>query len=534
MRVKSVEIKDFKRFRHLRIELPQKPKLVILAGPNGCGKSSLFEAFNVWHRSRFAGLPQDNSYYVKSGENEATAMYFQQQVSIQLHGAPPTETTLRKQFYIRSAYRNEAQFDVGALSRQISALEEFRFNRMIENDAAVARNYQRLAGQALEDVFANEPAATTIGAFREKVIGDIRASMLRVFPDLQLNDLGNPLETGTFRFDKRASKHFRYLNLSGGEKAAFDLLLDFIVKRRVFDDTVFCIDEPEAHIGTRIQSALLKELVDKLPGDSQLWVATHSVGMMRQAREIDSADPGSVAFLDFSDLDFDEPQVIQPAQPTRRFWERVLHTALDDLSLLVAPSTVIVCEGSPLGSASKNCSFDAECYNTIFEQQFSDTRFLSGGNSTSVQADRLTLVAGIGALVKGCKFSRLIDRDDHSVGDVKKFEADGVRVLGRRHIESYLYDDEILTALCSSVGQSNEAAALLTEKRQAITDSIGRGHQVDDIKSAAGDIYVKAKKRLSLTGCGNDATSFARNTLAPLIAPDTAVYQELRAAVFGK
>jgi hypothetical protein len=36
--------------------------------------------------------------------------------------------------------------------------------------------------------------------------------------------------------------------LSGGEKAAFDLLLDLVIKRREFNDTVFFIDEPEAHM----------------------------------------------------------------------------------------------------------------------------------------------------------------------------------------------------------------------------------------------------------------------------------------------
>ena len=70
--------------------------------------------------------------------------------------------------------------------------------------------------------------------------------MSRVFPDLRINSLGDPLVTGTFYFDKGTSRHFSYKNLSGGEKAGFDLLLDLVVKRRDFDDTVYWVIEPRS------------------------------------------------------------------------------------------------------------------------------------------------------------------------------------------------------------------------------------------------------------------------------------------------
>ena len=46
MRLKSARIRNFKRFVDLSIQgLPPDVKLVVLLGPNGCGKSSLFDAF---------------------------------------------------------------------------------------------------------------------------------------------------------------------------------------------------------------------------------------------------------------------------------------------------------------------------------------------------------------------------------------------------------------------------------------------------------------------------------------------------------
>jgi hypothetical protein len=123
--------------------------------------------------------------------------------------------------------------------------------------------------------------------------------------------------------------------------------------------------------------------------------------------------------------------------------------------------------------------------------------------------------------------------DDHAAADVATFKAGSISVLGRRHIESYLYDDDVLTALCDSVGKPAEALALIAEKQKAIADSIGRGNPTDDVKSAAGEIYAKAKVRLGLTAVGNDQRAFARSTLAPLIKPGMPVYEELRTTIFG-
>ena len=48
MRVKTVKLVGFKRFDNLTIDLGPTPKKIIgLVGPNGCGKSSIFDAFEL-------------------------------------------------------------------------------------------------------------------------------------------------------------------------------------------------------------------------------------------------------------------------------------------------------------------------------------------------------------------------------------------------------------------------------------------------------------------------------------------------------
>ncbi len=125
------------------------------------------------------------------------------------------------------------------------------------------------------------------------------------------------------------------------------------------------------------------------------------------------------------------------------------------------------------------------------------------------------------------------DLDDRSPAEVAISNRQGITVLSRRNIESYLYDDEVLTSLCASVGRSSYARTVAAVKRQAISDSVERGHPSDDIKAAAGFIYTETKRILELTQAGNDRHAFARNTLAPLIKPGMAVYEILKRDIFG-
>nr|WP_232439617.1 AAA family ATPase [Burkholderia ubonensis] len=474
------------------------------------------------------------------GWNSDTKYYDRPQEEVVDLGSRTSITTdvgerfARGNLYVRSAYRSDTEFITSSLSRQGAILDSMNLSRLIDPDATVAINYQRLASQAMEDVFVNEASGTTMGDYREKLIGEVRSPLKRLFPDLTFVGIGNPLADGTFQFDKGTSQGFDYKNLSGGEKASFDLILDFVVKRRSYADAIYCIDEPEIHMNTRLQGALLGELVGLLPGNSQLWIASHSIGMMRKAREMYDADPTSVAFIDFSGHDFDQAITLSPSKPTRAFWEGVMHVALDDLTALVAPKQVVICEGNPKGTMpGKNTEHDARIYETIFGDEMPDTTFISAGNSKEVQNDFIGLATVLPKLASGIRIIRLIDLDDHTSDDVVEFKSKGIHVLSLRHLEAYLYDDEVLTALCNSVGQPDKATDLIDAKANAVATVVSQGHPEDDVKKAAGMIYTAAKQMLSLTQVGNDAPAFARNTLSKLIKPSMAIYAKLRMDVFG-
>ncbi len=526
MKIKSLKISNFKRFSDLRIEdIPESARLVVLAGPNGYGKSSLFDASMTYHESLFTGVRWDAGYHSRTG-----ASHWQDSVKIEFYGIEtPNRAQAAKYFYFRTAYRNDPTLDIHSLSRQGPAVGERRLQKMTETDAVVNRNYQRLFGNVVEAVLERESGSVTMDEFRARLLGSIGGAVTRLFPDLVLKSLGNPLSTGTFLFQKGAVENFRYENLSGGEKNAFDLILDIVVKKPDFNDTVYCLDEPDAHMNPRVHGPLLDVLLDIVPENCQVWIATHSIGMMRRAMDMEQAHPGSVVFLDFGEKDFDQQVTLVPTKPSRRFWLNSLEVALDDLAGLVAPKVIVVCEGSADG---KNADHDARCYNKIFEAEFPETMFVSGGNSHEVSSDRLGLVKLLSSVVRAIKVRGLVDRDDHTQARVDELVNGGTSVLEERNVQSYLWSEEVLTAFCEEFGKRDAVADVLKIRAEAMEKSKGRKNPPDDWKSASGEIFVGMRTLLAFTGKGNDTREFERDALAPLIRPGTKTYKDLKRSIF--
>ena len=484
MKIKNIKLKDFKRFKDLTIsDLPESAKLVVLVGPNGCGKSSLFDAIYSKMQTFYVGFNQSTGgYYDRIGVRSDINLVFQG-VDVSFYGEQPNDpTTCRKAVYVRSAHRNDPSFSINSLKNIGSSLEETRIQKMIDNDQATGRNYMRLVSQALEDVFEKTDGQTTLTQFREEMLTDIRSAMQDLFPDLFLNSLGNPLSgNSTFRFNKGATSGFTYENLSGGEKAAFDLILDLVIKRLEYDDTVFCIDEPEAHMSTRLQKDLLASLYGLIPQNCQLWIATHSIGMVRKAQEMQRENPGEVVFLDLGNRDFDSHQVIEPTTPTNAFWKMIYEIALDDLASLVVPECIILCEGK----AGKD-GFDAQCYNKIFGNEFPNTLFVSARGKNQVKI----LVPVIQAIAEGSKVIPLIDRDRHNNTARQNARQEGSFILKRRTLENYLLDDEVLKLLCKKASCPEIVDTLINLRDGNITGGDVRSGKA---KCAAEKIYEAAE-----------------------------------------
>jgi len=534
VKIKEIRLNEFKRFTDLKVvDIPDTAKLVVLVGPNGSGKTSLFEALNHWYKVKAFNNAGTRDYVEKTADETSNSRYWHVDkveikfVDDQEYGSEQ----IKNKFYFRSAYRNEPDFTIANLKRQNDPTKTIRLTDLIQNDLTVSANYQRLVARTIASVYETSNNTKTVEQLRDELIGKIRTSLSNVFDDLNLSSIGNPLLKGSFYFEKGTTKDFHYKNLSAGEKSVFDLILDLIVKSDFYSDAIFCIDEPEAHMHTRLQSKVLRELYNLIPDSSQIWISTHSIGMLKEAEEIEETNPDTVVFLDFDNRDFDLAEVMRPAKISRTIWDRFFDLAFADFSELIAPRRIVFCEGTSQGRRYKD--FDAQIYGKILGEKHHDAIFISIGSCTELEDIENQPMKIVSKILKSSEIIKFVDRDDRSDQEIQELFDKGIKTSERRHIESYVFDDEIIEKLCHSCNKAELKDECLKVKSDAVDDSCSRGNPPDDIKSASGKIFIELKRLLELTQRGNNKCAFIRDTMAPLITEETNVYQEIENEIFG-
>ena len=148
MKIREVKLNKFKRFTDLTITgIPQTAKLVILVGPNGSGKTSVFEALNHWYKWHGFNTVGNKDYYFKKSdiETEENGDWFSHQVQLSTYDTDLNDCNrIHGRFYFRTAHRNEPDFTTSSLSRLGNPKDQMKFDTLMNTDMSVSENYQRL------------------------------------------------------------------------------------------------------------------------------------------------------------------------------------------------------------------------------------------------------------------------------------------------------------------------------------------------------------------------------------------------------
>ncbi len=462
MRIRSLKLKNFKRFTDLELQdIPESAKLVLLIGANGSGKSSVFDAFAGLARRGTGGVDRlAANYFAKSNETaeaiahvvtsdgvteQVRAAWMPQVDGVQLLAAP---NRAGKKFYGRSALRASARVPAW---QQRAPVNEF-IARDVDAPASFIDVDDRLSADVYKYVADfNHALRQPLFEGREvnatdlvkQFITPLNGALERVFgragPYPQMNNFREPESremAPEFMF-RKGQFEFSYDMLSLGEKQVFSVLLNLFVRKEKLQDAIIYIDELDLHLNTALQYALLEEIVERwIPETSQLWTASHSLGFIRYASQSDSA-----VIFDFDALNFDLPQALKPVPQESN---EVLQVAVpkEYLAALFAGKRLIYCEGNDVGY-----------FNSI---GLNDTIFANGGNKFQVFAR-----------ARDAQIAALMDRDYLTSEEISECQErlPMLRILPLYSIENFLFHpDNLAEVLGSAFDRAGYIAALCTEK----------------------------------------------------------------------
>ncbi|MBR5169087.1 MAG: AAA family ATPase [Muribaculaceae bacterium] len=535
MYIKKIKLDGYKRFKSLTIDLGENPKrIVALVGPNGCGKSSVFDGLLFLNNSYSKlGDKKHKDYHYHSIEQNPSYNY--ERISIDFINGTFRDVYSRKRtegkentiFSFRSPYRYNSNLKVA----ESKAVPELRLNNYgaslsVDIDDKMESNYRRLYIKFNKYLYEQDCKPSEA---KNYIIGELNRSLSKCL-DLYITSIGSIEENkGSLFFSKSDydGKEFEFNVLSSGEKEVVDILLDLYLRQDEYNDTVFLIDEPELHINTAIQRKLLIEINKLIGNNCQLWVATHSIGFLRALQDELKDECQIIEFR--ADVPWaTTEQVLTPIQKNRNQWSRIFSTALDDLTGLVSPKRIVYCEGKDKpGALGQEKGMDAQVYNTIFGEAYPDTLFVSSGGNTELDQRSNIALAILGKVFPDLEIWVCKDRDMSS-GALNeendrilylKNNPDNHRVIKRWELENYLYDKEVLMRYC----QSNGLIFSESDYDAYVTD-INNQH----LKDETGRIKNFCNMKISV-----NAETFKKQ-LSQYVTQDTKVYKELEDCIFKR
>jgi len=460
--------------------------------------------------------------------------YNQQNIEIEfVEGSYPDVRGLRAKlgkegtvFSFRSPYRYNSTLKINETKATSAiSLNDYGAGDASSLDAKMEQNYRRL--YAVYNRYM-ETADVRPSEAKAKIIGDLNASIQKCI-DLEVSSIGN-VEAGKGTLYFRKPDHpteFEFNVLSSGEKEVVDLLLDLYLRKDDYDDTIFLIDEPELHISTSIQRALLIE-IDRLVGENcQIWLTTHSIGFLRA---LQSEMQGRCQIIQFRPEDnlASAPCILKPIKISPGVWRELFAIALDDLASLVSPSTLVYCEGrAEPGAHAEERGLDAQVFNNIFAESRPDVLFISSGGNTELDQRSAIAISILGKVFPSVEILVLKDRDMASGKDTNENDRqvylrtnpENHRVLNRLEIENYLYEKEVLKAYCDAEGLYFDKAAY---------DSFVTNATDQNLK----DETVRIKNFCNIKGSVS-ADSF-KKALSTYVSAPMAVYSELEECIFNR
>ncbi len=503
-------------------------EVVVLAGPNGGGKSSILELLSYafsdvwgyqWQLRRTFG---SSSFEIRFGLSETDL----QRIQTAINTTPELDAANSfHELASRRSYSIAWNYPDGEYEKERALNDSFRtlaraalfdgvktlflrsdryyqttnYNRssVLEWQRRLAPNYNRTVALNLADAqytdqieFLIEQAwnyPRTLGLHHLAVqrgteVGPAPANPLdaydslfqQLFPQYRLAEGSEQLRDRLYIVLPNGQE-LPFTDLSSGEQEVFFIVSIFL--RNDVQNSVVFLDEPELHLHPELARRMVKVMLRIKPGN-QIWLATHNADL------VDEAGRDRTYFVT-------RPSPADPVSVTRASDEQteveLLRTIFGDAGYVGLARRLVFLEGDA-------SSPDRRVFSSLFPLLADQIRFVPLNSSENALRIHRGMLALLGASLGHSQYFLIRDRDYLPPAIIEKYQQDTsgrIFVLQRHEIENYLLDADTI--------------------REVAGDLLGKEIAVDEIER------LMRESALSLAGAVfRDMTKFRLNSLFQL------------------
>lgn len=297
-----------------------------------------------------------------------------------------------------------------------------------------------------------------------------------------------------------------FSDLSSGEKEVFFILANFI--RQDVANAIVMVDEPELHLHPELARRLVRTMLDIKPGN-QIWLATHNPEVFDEVG---------------SDRTFFVSRVDQTSGVVRRASdaddaEVVLKEMFGFSGYIGVGRSLVFLEGE----ASSN---DRKLFSRLFGADMASVKLVPAGGVETVGRINSAVLHIIESGLAWMTFYAIRDRDYLTDAEVSLYNAHPsgrFRVLKRCHIENYLLDDfiiaDVLTDVFDRPTSETEVTDLLRETARSMTAEV---------------LAAMVGYRLQRLTWPEDFSGASTFRGVSLYEPDGGVHEERRTAILNQ
>jgi ABC-type cobalamin/Fe3+-siderophores transport system ATPase subunit len=254
---------------------------------------------------------------------------------------------------------------------------------------------------------------------------------------------------------------FPVSSLSSGEREVVNIVFDFLLRSP--SNCIVIFDEPELHLHPELSYKLLQTL--RTVGiNNQFILCTHSPDIITASLD------NSVVFVSPAKGDgANQAVTVREEDETHQ----ALKLLGQSIGIVALGKKIVLIEGT-------HSSLDKQTYGSILRGRFANLVLVPGGGKGLLTSFEYLHRQVLGRTVWGVEFYMLCDRDAVPASRAKEITSGSsqgrIEVLKRYHLENYFLDEDVLAAALSklepdksSLGSPNEIRSRLKEiaKRQA-------------------------------------------------------------------